>query len=70
MTLHVHRQCDRDARAFFNEKIRTDIRALMAERGKAERSPVWFYALLGLMGLCVVALVAKRAMESGKQPAA
>lgn len=57
---------DKDAREFFQEKIRKDIRTLQAEQNKTGRSPVWFYAFTGLMAACVVTLIFVRISEGAR----
>lgn len=54
---------EKDAREFFQQKIRKDIRTLQAEQNTSGRSSVWFYAFTGLMAACVLFLIMVRINE-------
>ena len=61
---------DPQAGTFFKDRIRADIRTLLAERGHETRSPFWFYAFTLLILSCIGTLVWLRIREARRDAAA
>jgi len=59
---------DKDTREFYQEKIRKDIRTLLAQQGGSGRSSLGFYAFIALVVGSIVFLVAMRIREGRARP--